>query len=563
MDDLNASQMSCLWCTDSEGMKSRLLEYCQEPPWADIVSRDFSFCQYCVTEYHEAKNEFLLQNKEKEEILTQIEINRLRKDFNSALNNSDLDPTELEDRLQVPIFEVLKYPYLLLSKEMDNVFCKAISTLQDSGHPPTVSELLPGLYLLFIHSQVKVRQWAKEAAKSILPIKAEEYEEIQLIVTWMLNVIDFDLFETPNMADMMEISSHSDCVLLPSHLFCSDSVRDYWQGVKMLLTSLDQGAVRNKLMRPNGQGGHRTLVDAVIFVMEKSTDVENCENSAFWPALECFILLLEKLEFRMWQYLSMSPDEVLKLITTHAVYLRQLQKLDNCKSQKAETDQCVPKESQDPQKKRNKLSLKKRSTSKTSSPRSSNSRGTVSDQFKRISVEDENLCSGFEDKLSQDSQREERLTVVFACFLPYINSLLEFGCLATKTVSSTMKFLVQQAEHVFLSTEGTVSSPASSSKYAMDNSGATCHNRYQDIKNCAVCEQCITVLTKLLELLFTKKQYALTVPNASVWVQAILDYVKLMEKGKRLPDESTSKPSLKCHLQKKCEDLVLGLLKAG
>lgn len=58
-----------------------------------------------------------------------------------------------------------------------------------------------------------------------------------------------------------------------------------------------------------------TFLSSVHYVAEKAV---------FWPAFNCFILILDSCGSRLWPILTRSPQQVFDIIVNHQVYIRDM-----------------------------------------------------------------------------------------------------------------------------------------------------------------------------------------------------------------------------------------------
>ena len=61
-------------------------------------------------------------------------------------------------KLQVPLMEMLRYPYFLHHEQLAALFKMAMITLNQCGSPLKLEEKLPGAYLLLVHPDPEVWQ---------------------------------------------------------------------------------------------------------------------------------------------------------------------------------------------------------------------------------------------------------------------------------------------------------------------------------------------------------------------------------------------------------------------
>ena len=209
--------------------------------------------------------------------------------------------------------------------------------------------------------------------KSLGLVTLDEYDrEIEEVIQWLLSVTKWGLLDTfadtdvPNITVVTppsEVWDEASPTLLPSHLFSASHPKSYWLGMCMLLKTLEGSIIRTKLSASE----KTSLINGVVGVLKSSLPVDEGKEdnesyltdtrldksadpgtqevlslcgggqdelrstllpstAAFWPALQCFITLLERLEGQLWEHCSWSCKEVVTLITKNAHYVEEMRK---------------------------------------------------------------------------------------------------------------------------------------------------------------------------------------------------------------------------------------------
>lgn len=170
--------------------------------------------------------------------------------------------------------------------------------------------------------------------KSFGSLDCEEYDELESVIDWLLDVINFNLFvncvSNDNLADWDETQN----VILPHHLF-TNKPRDFWLGIYTILAAMTKRCIQTSLL--TSDLSHKELLELVLALLcndpDKEYNISNfcshlesnkCTNTVFWPVLQCFVLLVDKLGSRFWMITRASPNSVLKLLKSNPYYQLQL-----------------------------------------------------------------------------------------------------------------------------------------------------------------------------------------------------------------------------------------------
>ena len=180
------------------------------------------------------------------------------------------------------------------------------------------------------------------------PVDCDEYDELEGVIDWLLNVINFNLFV--NSADIGDPANWVDTqtVVLPHHLF-TDKPHEFWFGICTIVTVMTKSCIQTCFL--TSDLCHKGLLESVLALLDNDPDKEynipnfpsetdcyQCKDTVFWPVLQCFVLLIEKLGSRFWILTTTTPNSVLKLIKSNPYYEMQL---NICYSHAAQLDSAI------------------------------------------------------------------------------------------------------------------------------------------------------------------------------------------------------------------------------
>lgn len=214
-------------------------------------------------------------------------------------------------------------------------------------------------------------------------VTAEEYDDrIDEAVRWVFSVAQNSLLANNDALDcasstkkemkaILSPSSQS-CVwdrsaqtVLPSHLFSAAHPKVYWLGMCMLLKALDGKLLRREeFWQKAARCGRCTLADAVVQTIQSShfdTSQHDCDergsasedddtldpdllhsaqlsapsksnpsHTAFWPAVQCFITLVDRLGTSFWKYVSHTSVEIIQMLVSNRHYCREVAEWLKC-----------------------------------------------------------------------------------------------------------------------------------------------------------------------------------------------------------------------------------------
>uniref|UniRef100_A0A8C4W2S5 Senataxin n=2 Tax=Gopherus evgoodei TaxID=1825980 RepID=A0A8C4W2S5_9SAUR len=333
---------TCRWCTPGGSSTTQFLRtYASKtlsPEDRAAANDDLCYCLECVVEYHKARDELpgLLQ-----EILWELETSRLIDHFEKSMKTDIEEDDELfivddngetklsgytgpdfENNLRVPLLEILKYPYLLLHARISELCVEAICKMEQVNFSFQVFDKHPGIYLLLVHPNEVIRRWAILTARNLGKVDRDDYYDLQEVLTCLFKVIELGLFDSPDIYSSSMIEKGK-LILLPSHLYDTTNYKNYWLGICMLLTVLEEQAMDSLLLGPDKQND---FMQSILHTMEKQTDDESTDP--FWPALHCFMVILDQLGSKVWGQL-IDPVQAFQTIINNVSYNNEITNIRN------------------------------------------------------------------------------------------------------------------------------------------------------------------------------------------------------------------------------------------
>ncbi|XP_007900944.2 LOW QUALITY PROTEIN: probable helicase senataxin [Callorhinchus milii] len=335
---------TCRWCTPrGQTTVQFLLQYCSGELSSQEVkaaNEDLCYCLECVVEYHQARDEVHAKHK----ALCKLETKRLIDHFENALK-AELEDDELflieneqeiqlcgytgpdlENNLRVPILEILKYPYLLLDEGLSQLCIEALTKMEKVNFSFQAFDKHPGIYLLLVHPNETVRKWAILTARSLGKVERDDFYDLQEVITCLLRVIELDLFENSDIYN--SVDTETTLILLPPHLYDITNHKNYWLGICMLFMVLDEQAMDSLLLAQDKQND---FMNSILNTMKKSE--EDDTSDPFWPALQCFMVILDRLGSKVWGQL-IDPMEAFQTITGSHSYNKEIENIRNNVSSK-------------------------------------------------------------------------------------------------------------------------------------------------------------------------------------------------------------------------------------
>ncbi|KFW06536.1 putative helicase senataxin, partial [Eurypyga helias] len=342
---------TCRWCTSGGSDTTELLKrYASQqlsPEDLEGSSDDLCYCLECVVEYHKAREELPRLH----EVLWELETSRLVAHIEKSVREEAGEDDELfvvnetgemhmsgfvgpdfENNLRVPLLEILKYPYLLLHHKVSELCVEVLCRMEKSHSSFQVFEKYPGIYLFLVHPNEVIRRWAILTARNLGKVDRDDYYDLQEVLTCLFKVIELGLFENPDIYSFSVIEKGK-LILLPSHLYDTANYKNYWLGICMLLTVLEEQAMDSLLLGPDKQND---FMQSILHTMEKEADDDS--SDPFWPALHCFMVILDQLGSKVWGQL-IDPVQAFQTIINSVSYNNEIKNIRNSfKRTKSEPD---------------------------------------------------------------------------------------------------------------------------------------------------------------------------------------------------------------------------------
>ncbi|NXO37661.1 SETX helicase, partial [Locustella ochotensis] len=330
---------TCRWCTQSGADTTEFLKHyaAQRLSQEDFEGSndDLCYCLECVVEYHKAREECPRLHEE----LWELETSRLVAHMEKSMNEETGEDDELflvdehgetrlsgyvgpnfENNLRVPLLEILKYPYLLLHRKVSELCVEVLCKMELSHDSFQVFEKYPGIYLFLVHPNEVIRRWAILTARNLGKVDRDDYYDLEEVLTCLFKVIELGLFENPDIysSSMFEKGK---LILLPAHLYDTGNYKNYWLGICMLLSVLEEQAMDSLLLGPDKQND---FMQSILHTMEK----EAADDSAdpFWPALHCFMVILDQLGSKVWGQL-IDPVQAFQTIINSVSYNNEIKNI--------------------------------------------------------------------------------------------------------------------------------------------------------------------------------------------------------------------------------------------
>ena len=157
--------------TDSGGTKNE--------QWYIDATYDLCHCSDCVDAYYHALEQAFSEDPSfngLEERVYKSNVARLENclesvlskchesgEYSDELSEEDMmtfwstqQSIGIQREFECPLIEILKYPRLLLDRQVNNLFVKALNELETIEQQLEVTSKHPGLYLLLVHQNPKV-----------------------------------------------------------------------------------------------------------------------------------------------------------------------------------------------------------------------------------------------------------------------------------------------------------------------------------------------------------------------------------------------------------------------
>ncbi|KAI6076016.1 putative helicase senataxin isoform X1 [Aix galericulata] len=341
-EGVNPRQMStCRWCTPSGPDATEYLRsYASgrlSPEDLEGSNDDLCYCLECVVEYHKAREKLPSLH----EVLWELETSRLISHIGKSMEEEAGEDDELfivdengetqlsgyvgpdfENNLRVPLLEILKYPYLLLHEKVSELCVEVLCRMEHSHDSFQVFEKYPGIYLFLVHPNEVIRRWAILTARNLGKVDRDDYYDLEEVLACLFKVIELGLFESPDIYSSSMIEKGK-LILLPAHLYDTTNYKNYWLGICMLLTVLEEQAMDSLLLGPDKQND---FMQSILHTMEKEADDDSADP--FWPALHCFMVILDQLGSKVWGQL-IDPVQAFQTIINSVSYNNEIKNIRN------------------------------------------------------------------------------------------------------------------------------------------------------------------------------------------------------------------------------------------
>ncbi|XP_068269901.1 probable helicase senataxin isoform X2 [Nyctibius grandis] len=183
-----------------------------------------------------------------------------------------------------------------------------------------VFDKYPGIYLFLVHPNEVIRRWAILTARNLGKVDRDDYYDLQEVLTCLFKVIELGLFESPDIYSSSMIEKGK-LILLPSHLYDTANYKNYWLGIGMLLTVLEEQAMDSLLLGPDKQND---FMQSILHTMEKGAADDSTDP--FWPALHCFMVILDQLGSKVWGQL-IDPVQAFQTIINSVSYNNEIKNI--------------------------------------------------------------------------------------------------------------------------------------------------------------------------------------------------------------------------------------------
>ncbi|XP_059944156.1 probable helicase senataxin [Mesoplodon densirostris] len=543
---------TCCWCTPGGISTIDFLQrYASETHSSEFqtADEDLCYCLECVAEYHKARDELPFLHK----VLWELETSRLINHFEKAMkgeigdddelyivdNNGeaqmfDLTGQDFENKLRVALLEVLKYPYLLLHERVNELCVEALCRMEQANCSFQVFDKHPGIYLFLVHPNEMVSRWAILTARNLGKVDRDDYYDLQEVLTCLFKVTELGLLESPDI-DTSSVLEKGKLILLLSHMYDTANYKNYWLGICMLLTILEEQTMDSLLLGSNKQND---FMQSILHAMERQSDDDSVDP--FWPALHCFMVILDRLGSKVWGQL-IDPIEAFQTIINNVSYRKEIQNIRNSSVRtKSESESYLDDMVTCSQMVYN---YNPEKTKKDSGWRSA----ICPDYCPNMYEEMETLANVLQSDIGQDMRVHNS---TFLWFIPFVQSLMDLKDLG-------VAYIVEVIHHLH-----------SEVKDVLNQTDAVCDT---------VTEFFLLILVSVIELHRNKKCLHLLWVSSQHWVEAIVKCAKLpttafarsSEKSSGNCSKGTTMISLSLHsvpsnsVQLACLQLIRSLLKEG
>uniref|UniRef100_A0A7N5K5E1 Senataxin n=1 Tax=Ailuropoda melanoleuca TaxID=9646 RepID=A0A7N5K5E1_AILME len=544
---------TCSWCTPGGVSTVDFLKrYASKSHSSEFqtADEDLCYCLECVAEYHKARDDLPFLH----EVLWELETLRLINHFEKSMkaeigdddelyivdNNGeaqlfDFTGQDFENKLRVPLLEILKYPYLLLHERVNELCVEALCRMEQANCSFQVFDKHPGIYLFLVHPNEMVRRWAILTARSLGKVDRDDYYDLQEVLTCLFKVIELGLLESPDIYTS-SVLEKGKLILLPSHMYDTANYKNYWLGICMLLTILEEQAMDSLLL---GSDKQNDFMQSILHTMERQADDDNVDP--FWPALHCFMVILDRLGSKVWGQ-RIDPIEAFQTIINNGSYNKEIQNIRNSSVR----TKLEPESYLDDMVTCSQIvyNYNPEKTKKDSGWRSA----ICPDYCPNMYEEMETLASVLQSDIGQDMRVHNS---TFLWFIPFVQSLMDLKDLG-------VAYIVEVIHHLH-----------SEVKDVLNQTDAMCDK---------VTEFFLLILVSVIELHRNKKCLHLLWVSSQQWVEAIVKCAKLPTTAFARSSEKSSGncskgtamiSSLSLHsmpsnsVQLACVQLIRSLLKEG
>ncbi|XP_032274076.1 probable helicase senataxin isoform X3 [Phoca vitulina] len=544
---------TCCWCTPGGISTVDFLQrYASETHSSEFqtADEDLCYCLECVAEYHKARDDLPFLH----EVLWELETLRLINHFEKSMkaeigdddelyivdNNGeaqlfDFTGQDFENKLRVPLLEILKYPYLLLHERVNELCVEALCRMEQANCSFQVFDKHPGIYLFLVHPNEMVRRWAILTARNLGKVDRDDYYDLQEVLTCLFKVIELGLLESPDIYTS-SVLEKGKLILLPSHMYDTTNYKNYWLGICMLLTILEEQAMDSLLL---GSDKQNDFMQSILHTMERQADDDSVDP--FWPALHCFMVILDRLGSKVWGQ-RIDPIEAFQTIINNVSYNKEIQNIRNSSVR----TKLEPESYLDDMVTCSQIvyNYNPEKTKKDSGWRSA----ICPDYCPNMYEEMETLASVLQSDIGQDMRVHNS---TFLWFIPFVQSLMDLKDLG-------VAYIVEVIHHLH-----------SEVKDVLNQTDAMCDK---------VTEFFLLILVSVIELHRNKKCLHLLWVSSQQWVEAVVKCAKLPTTAFARSSEKSSGncskgtamiSSLSLHsmpsnsVQLACVQLIRSLLKEG
>ncbi|XP_049322547.1 probable helicase senataxin isoform X2 [Astyanax mexicanus] len=456
---------TCLWCralAESDADVAATLQSYSNggmtPTERQGANDDLIYCSDCVEKYHELRERVPALHERLWEIETTRLLEVFREMFDSEMEEDDLylvengkeqpisgiSLDEIHDRLRSPFMEVLKYPYLLCHQGLCEMVVNVLCKMEELNSPLHAFEKYQGIYLLMVHPNETVRRWAIATAKSKGSVDRDSFYSLQEAFFCMFMVLELGI--TLKDKDVNTFYSGSLPHHLPLHLYDTENEKNYWLGICMLLMQLDSQAMESLFMGPNKQCN---IPQCIMNTMKEERKGKNMASDPFWPALQCFMVILDRLGSKIWCEIDLPG--AFGIITQAASYVAEVQ---NIRQKTKGTRVKEEPDSDDYDDDDNMVTCSQMVYDHYPTDQANRASGWSSNRNeKNINEIIEDMGSLVDGLQSEMGQGIRVYGSTFLWFIPYVRSVMELGDLGNSFIDEVMQYLYTEVNKDVLSGE--------------------------------------------------------------------------------------------------------------